>query len=142
MDLPSRRVPTLRPNTTPAVRQEKSRYQLNEQQVDALIHTGSQVAGGVVQIAQSLLEISRINVTTQADVARIEASSRALVDKIRAEIDRLRESHQAIRTRGETTVSIIQATLQQMPEADRLKSMPHLEKLVTLALQETGESKA
>jgi hypothetical protein len=65
-----------------------------------------------------VVDIARIKATSQAEVANIEARSRAMTEALRAETAYLMETHQGIRTRGEAVTLVIRSVLENIPESD------------------------
>lgn len=117
MDLPARRTPALR-TEQPLSQPSDNRIRLNDQHVSTLVDTGAQVAGGIISIAKSVVDIARIKATSQAEVASIEARSRAMTEALRAETAYLMETHQGIRTRGEAVTLVIRSVLENIPVSD------------------------
>ncbi|MEY4766653.1 MAG: hypothetical protein RI907_3326 [Pseudomonadota bacterium] len=142
MDLPVRQgAVTVRPvEKLPAPATASNRnLKLNEQHVTALVNTGTEVAQGVLSIAKDVVDIMRIRQSAQAEVAVIDARTRAVVDALRAETAKLLEVHNGVRVRGEVATQVIRTVLDAIPEADRLAALAHLNDLVAKAL-DTGDS--
>ncbi len=116
IDLPARKMnyPSVENNSTTGLG-----VVLNEQQVGQLIETSSKIVEGTVAIARDLVEIGRIRAQSQSEVEVIRARSQALVVVLRAETDRVMLEHDGVRTRSEAAISIIQAIMKNIPEADQ-----------------------
>ena len=120
---------------------------LTEKQMDQVLDTGLRFVEDLGAVARELVAIHRIREQGRADVERIEAKTRHVVEKMRAEIDRLAEVRQGVRTRAQAVVEIISAmsqALQRIPDLDndsRKALVDQLPRLVKLAISDKTHGK-
>lgn len=132
MDLPIRR-PSNQTVVHPGA--SSGRVRLNEQQVTTLVDSGAKVAEGLVSIAKDIVDIARINTQSRAEVAGIEARSRAMVDVLRAETERILASRKGVRSRGEAAALVIRTVMETIPESDHASRQLAIAKLTELVGQ-------
>lgn len=132
------------PNQVPAT-VSMNRQPLTTQEFTSLVENTTKVAGGVLSIVKDIVEISRIQAQSNANVDDIRERSLAIERTMRAETERLLVERKGIRTRGEAAVAIINSVLGQIPESDQASRQLALEKLpelVKLAARSTSDSES
>jgi hypothetical protein len=141
MDLPSRSAPK-----TPAVRSTglaQQRNGLSERHVDVIVDAGAHVVGTIASIAKDIAEIARIRADSQAEVAGIEARSRAISEAFRGEVNRLTAMRDIINSRGDAAAKVIHEVLSLIPESDhvsRQKAIEMLTKMIETVVADRGPS--
>ncbi len=148
IDLPMRKTKVPGTSTAKQPTQELttdplSRPALTSQEFTSIIENTTKVAGGVLSIVKDIVEISRIQAQSNANVDDIRERSLAIERTMRVETERLLVERKGIRTRGEAAVSIINSVLGQIPESDQASRQLALEKLpelVKLAARSTSDS--
>ena len=112
---------------------------LNERQMDITVEGNRQVIIGVVTIARDILEIVRIRSTATADVARLEAQTRDVVEKMKIEVQKISAHGESTLNRGRAAAAVIEATMKFIPESDAVARAKALDMLRMLVADATGE---
>jgi hypothetical protein len=88
------------------------------QQAATLIDSGANAIQAIAPIAQGVIDIWRIKQQSQADVAQIEAKSRAVCDALHAETSRLMVMKDTITTRGQAATELMRVVMQDLHRLD------------------------
>ena len=109
LDLPVKRNSTTATNTP-----GNKENQYTEKQMDVIVGAQAkavedigQIGKDVVGIVKDIVAIAKIREQSAADVTKIEAETNKVVKSVRAEIDRLAQVGNTVRSRGEVAVNII-----------------------------------
>ena len=127
------------PNTSP---KSPARRELTEGQVDKLFDAGAETMRGLVGIGETVVDIVRIREQADADVSRIEAETRRVVQQIQAAVELRKEERKTLRERGSVVVDVIDAITRQIATvpvddpASRRKAIEILPELVRAAASE------
>jgi len=111
-----------------------------EKQIDRVIDISGQVIGDFGEIAKSLVEIYKMRTQGEIAVEIIEADTRSVVDRIRAQIEQMSAERVNIQARGQVTVDVINGVtkaLERIPDVDtqsRKALIDQIHKLVELAV--------
>jgi predicted nucleic acid-binding Zn-ribbon protein len=98
-----------------------NKSQLTEKQMDKVIEARAQLYQDLGEIAKGIVVIAKIREEADSDVKRIEAETKGIESKIRAEIDHLAQVGKNTQTRGEIAVDIITALtsiIRDVPDLD------------------------
>jgi len=94
---------------------------LTEAQVNQIVIAGSKAVGDLGEIVKDVVAIFRIRNETAGAVECLDAQTRQIVVSAKAEIDRLVQSENHTRTRGQVVVDIVKmlpAALDAIPDVD------------------------
>ena len=95
----------------------------------------------MVLIARDLVNIAHIRAKADADVSRIDAETRAVVARLKIEVERTAAQGDLIRNKGEAAAKVIEATLKLIPEGDTVARALAMDTLKTLVIAVTGDGK-
>lgn len=138
IDLPMRSTPATTTSSTPVPA-------TRVQQAATLIDSGTNAIQAIAPIAQGVVEIWRIKQQSQADVAQIEAKSRAVCDALHAETNRLMVMKDTITTRGQAASALVRAVMQDLHRLDPVAQkgvVDTLTQLVATVVADKGASAA
>lgn len=137
VDLPERKAPAA---AVPAAQpgQPAAKRGLTERQMDMAIEGTVQVLGGAVSIARDLIDIARIRTQAAADVARIEAQTRDVVERMKVEVEKISAEGDNVLKRGQAAAAVIEAALKFIPESDTAARALAIDTLKTLVVAATG----
>jgi hypothetical protein len=112
---------------------------LTSAQTDSLIQGGVEVAKEALEIGKKIMHIWEIREQADADVARIDAHTRQIVEVLRGHVAHVEARRGAIRERGDVTIRIIRELTpairdSALPEAAKLSLINTLPNLVREAL--------
>lgn len=108
--------------------QEVKAFHLTGQQLDKVLDSIPDAIG----IVRGLVDIARIRAEAQGSVDIIEAETDKIVQTTRVEIDRIRQTGEHIRTRGEVVSRIIRdftGALSSLPDFDSQARLALIESL-------------
>jgi len=140
LNLPQRKV--IVPEVLNSTKKETKKFQFTEKQVDVLVSSGARAVEDMGQIIKDLIAIARIREESAKKVSEIEAEIRKTVLTIRADIDRLAQVGQNIRTRGQIAADILTQTfnaLKEVPDHDdgsRHRMIDSISTIMDLVLRE------
>lgn len=144
LDLPVKRNSTTVENT-----HGSSERQYTEKQMDVIVGAQAkavedigQIGKDVVGIVKDIVAIAKIREQSVADVTKIEAETNKVVKLVRAEIDRLAQVGNTVRSRGEVAVNIIKEltiAMKELPEGDRYQMVDQIHKIVESALSQDSK---
>ena len=100
-----------------------------------LVETGADVAQGLVRTVTTLVEIHRIRVQADAEVATVEARTRQLEAAARGQLALLREQGEHLRDQGRLGLELVRsapAILASIPDFDTQSRVAFLEGLPEL----------
>jgi len=80
---------------------------LTNEQMDKVIEAGASALPDAMSAIKGIIDIARIQTQANARVMEVEAETDKIVRATRVEIDRLRQSGERIRSRGEVVTRII-----------------------------------
>lgn len=113
-----RRVETVEKTEVLPVRRERGeldtlrgpgeKIKLTEAQVDKVIEGTASTMKNAAEIAKGIVDIQRIRVQADADVARIDAETRRIATLMREEVDRIREQRDVVLARGRVAAALVQ----------------------------------
>ena len=86
------------------------------------------------------MEIERIRETAGADVARIDAETRRIVDQIKAEAEMIAKQGDATLKRGQAAAAVIDAILKNIPESDTTARARIIDMLPSLIADATNNN--
>lgn len=113
---------------------------LTSQQLDKVIEAGAKALPEAIGLLKGVVDIARIRAQSKASVETIEAETYRVVQTTRAEIDRMRQSGDNIKTRGEVVSGIVRdftETVRDLPDFDsqaRLALIESLKDILMLAV--------
>ncbi len=136
VELPKRNGRT--PLAKPAEQSEK-KGGLTERQMDIAVEGSVQIVVGAMSIARDIVDIARIRSTAAADVARIEAQTRDVVEKMKVEVQKIVAQGEVTFNRGKAAAAVIEATMKFIPESDASARAKALDMLTTLIAAATAE---
>ncbi len=120
--------------------QKAKALRLTSQQLDKVIDVGAKALPEAIDVLKGIVDIARIRAQSNANVETIEAETNRVVQITRVEIDRMRQSGENLRTRGEVVSAIVRSmteTVRALPDFDsqsRLALIESLKDILKLAV--------